>query len=236
MWTCVLCELVSVTLRDAPHSSAAVKLTSWLPSTVIHYLQSITLNTSRFTVSQYIGLALLTAGAFVHLAARLSLSEYVVFPLISSNSRPRMLYVPPSLIPPEATSIDSPLPILEPPKPEVAWSLRVSHRLITKGPYAHVRHPMYFGAFITFIGTGFFHFSKGAFLRTVLDTLSSNLNPQGNLFSWIGIGLAGVIAFETTFGLAKRAAWEDVALQERFGKEYSVYRWRVPYGFVPGIY
>ncbi len=237
MWSCTLCELVYFTLSDTPHSTAGTYLATWLPSSVLAYLQSLHADHARFTLAQCAGLAFLTAGAVVHLSARLSLGGYSSYPLISSNATPRILYVPPSQISPESTSNDNVVPAIDPPNPQAAWSLRVSHNLITKGPYAHVQHPMYLGALLTFIGSGLFYLSKGSILRTSLDTIILPTS-QTRMFTSSGLAiiLATAVAFATILGLMKRATWEEAALEERFGKEYAVYRWRVPYRLIPGLY
>lgn len=237
VWSCTLCQLVYFTLSDTPHSPAGTKLATWLPSSVLDYLQSLHVDHARFTLAQCAGLAFLTAGAIVHLSARLSLGEYSAFPLISSNATPRILYVPPSQISPESTANDAVMPAIDPLNPQAAWSLRVSHRLITNGLYAHIQHPMYLGALLSFIGSGLFYLSKGSILRISLDNMPF-ATPQNNVFTPTGFAIifATAVAFATIFGLMKRAIWEEAALEERFGKEYAVYRWRVPYRLVPGLY
>lgn len=227
-----------ITLQDNPHSSAGMKLVSWLPSSVLHYLQSLHLDHSRFTLPQYIGLAFLTAGALVHMSARLSLGKYASFPLISSNTVPRMLYVPPSQILDESVSNDTiPIPTLAPQKSQVDWSLRASHRLITNGPYAYIQHPIYLGTALTFVGSGLFHFSKGSILRASLESTSVTFLRHEHLSAWgIGVVVAAALACGTLYGLMQRARWEEVALQERFGKEYAIYQWTVPFRLVPGVY
>lgn len=80
--------------------------------------------------------------------------------------------------------------------------LHVAHRLVTAGPYAHIRHPMYLAA----IGVGI-----GSFLlyRT-----------------WAALGFAIIM-----LGLVVRARREEKVLAEEFGPEWKVYTSRVPAWF-----
>lgn len=86
-------------------------------------------------------------------------------------------------------------------------TLQKDHRLITRGPYAHIRHPRYLGAIA-------FGFGMALLFRT-----------------WIGLAgalvFAGVIAF--------RIADEELFMQREFGAEWAAYTsrtWRmIPYLF-----
>jgi protein-S-isoprenylcysteine O-methyltransferase Ste14 len=82
------------------------------------------------------------------------------------------------------------------------WSLRIEikrgHRLVTNGPYAYVRHPLYTALFLGYLGT----------------LLS--------LQSWtLAGGFAPFIAAYLLF-----AAEEERVMARRFGEEYSAYRRR----------
>jgi protein-S-isoprenylcysteine O-methyltransferase Ste14 len=80
------------------------------------------------------------------------------------------------------------------------WSgileLRENHRLISRGPYRHIRHPMY---------TGFFVMSFGVALLTA------------NLL----VALLQVGAFVATY--LARVADEEAMMLDRFGNEYRSY-------------
>lgn len=76
-----------------------------------------------------------------------------------------------------------------------------SGRLITAGPYAFVRHPLYLGTFL--IGSGF------AF-------------AIGNLW----LGLAAAVCFLAAY--RSKIAQEEKLLAEECGPEYSLYRASVP--------
>lgn len=83
--------------------------------------------------------------------------------------------------------------------------LQQSHQLITNGPYAYVRHPMYLGVIL--VGWG------GLFLYRTWTML---------LFAII------------MFGLIYRARREEEALETVFGDEWRIYKASVP-GWIPEL-
>ena len=80
--------------------------------------------------------------------------------------------------------------------------LQAAHRLITTGPYAHVRHPMYLAVIASAIGTLLLY-------RT-----------------WAALGFATIMA-----GLVVRARREERVLAQEFGPEWEAYAAHVPPGF-----
>lgn len=74
-------------------------------------------------------------------------------------------------------------------------------RLITAGPYAHVRHPLYLGTFL--IAAGFSY-------------------AMGNLW----LGLAAIACFAIVY--RPKIAEEEELLEQECGREYSAYRSAVP--------
>lgn len=92
------------------------------------------------------------------------------------------------------------------------WALRArlveDHTLITKGPYAHIRNPIYTGMLGMLIATG--------------------LAMQ----HWIALLIAIVIF---AVGLVIRVKTEEKLLRAAFGKEFEEYSRRVP-AVIPGIY
>ncbi|CAL1711905.1 unnamed protein product [Somion occarium] len=104
-----------------------------------------------------------------------------------------------------------------------------SHKLITSGPYAIVRHPAYIGS-----------------LCAILGLCITNLTPGGWIVECdvLGRGLFG-LATRATFFVALYGWWiavgiyraqiEDGELRKLFGKEWDQYAAAVPYWFVPGI-
>ena len=77
--------------------------------------------------------------------------------------------------------------------------LHAKHRLVTTGPYAHVRHPMYLAVISTAIGSLLLY-------RT-----------------WTSLGFAIIM-----FGLAVRARREESVLAQEFGAEWEAYASQVP--------
>ena len=81
------------------------------------------------------------------------------------------------------------------------------HQVISTGPYAFVRHPMYSGAIFYFVGTALL------------------------LGSWYAVAIAIVLV--ALFGL--RAVWEEQTLIGEL-PGYAEYAQRVRYRFVPGVW
>ena len=90
------------------------------------------------------------------------------------------------------------------------WSIRIlgrfftptvqmadDHRLVTSGPFSLVRHPSYFGAFVSIIGAG-------VFLNAPIGTVMA--------------------ALAMSFAYWKRISAEEQALVDRFGGEYRQYQ------------
>jgi protein-S-isoprenylcysteine O-methyltransferase Ste14 len=92
------------------------------------------------------------------------------------------------------------------------WAIRArlvdDHELITEGPYAHIRNPIYTGMFGMLIATG---------LATE---------------HWIAL-IAAIVIF--AIGLVIRIRVEESLLRSQFGAEFDDYAKRVP-AVIPGIY
>jgi len=81
------------------------------------------------------------------------------------------------------------------------------HQVISTGPYAFVRHPMYSGAAFYFVGIALL------------------------LGSWYAVAIAVVLI--ALFGL--RAVWEENTLKAELAG-YSDYAQRVRYRLIPGVW
>jgi protein-S-isoprenylcysteine O-methyltransferase Ste14 len=92
------------------------------------------------------------------------------------------------------------------------WALRArlveDHQLITVGPYAHIRNPIYTGMLGMLIATG---------LATE---------------HWIAM-IAAIVIF--VIGMVIRVRSEEKLLRAEFGEEFEAYARRVP-AVVPGIF
>ena len=91
--------------------------------------------------------------------------------------------------------------------PAVRMQPERGHHVIDSGPYAHVRHPMYAGALLVFLG-----------MPLLL------CSPLGLLGLPIGAAV-----------LALRTGWEEAALREGL-PGYAEYAARVRHRFVPGLW
>jgi protein-S-isoprenylcysteine O-methyltransferase Ste14 len=91
--------------------------------------------------------------------------------------------------------------------PVVKIASERGHRVADSGPYAHVRHPMYAGALLFFIGTPLL------------------------LGSWYGLAAVPVL----TVVLAARAVMEERMLADEL-PGYRDYAMRVRYRLIPGLW
>ena len=101
-----------------------------------------------------------------------------------------------------------------------------SHKLVTTGPYAYVRHPSYVA------------------LPLMVSGCASSFTSQGTVLrGWIGESNADRMVLSVLIGLlyvgwqfVKRAKVEDQVLKEVFGKEWEEWARVVKYRFIPGLY
>lgn len=101
-----------------------------------------------------------------------------------------------------------------------------SHKLITTGPYAYIRHPSYTALPFIVLGCVLSFTSRG----TVLREWIGESNADGVVLSV----LAGMLYVGWQF--VKRAEIEDQVLKEEFGKEWEDWAKIVKYRFIPGLY
>jgi protein-S-isoprenylcysteine O-methyltransferase Ste14 len=103
-----------------------------------------------------------------------------------------------------------------------------NHRLITTGPYNHIRHPSYTGALLVYFGLLLYYGSPGSWFMECLAKGSI----AGSIFCAIYLfAISLVIA-----GLLSRISKEDEGLKHEFGQEWEVWVARVPYVLIPGVY
>ncbi|GJE93818.1 isoprenylcysteine carboxylmethyltransferase family protein [Phanerochaete sordida] len=110
------------------------------------------------------------------------------------------------------------------------WELSVKedHRLVTRGPYAVVRHPSYVGSAMIGIGVVLCYCSPGGWYRECVgwDTL------LGKVFTaaWATWTLS-IPAM-----LFMRVDKEDAVMRREFGAEWEAYAKRTPYRLIPFVY
>ncbi|KAF9501630.1 hypothetical protein BDN71DRAFT_1501333 [Pleurotus eryngii] len=107
-------------------------------------------------------------------------------------------------------------------------TLKKDHRLVTRGPYAYVRHPSYAGL-------------AGSYVRTLLMLVAAGRSWVGEYtlmgwVSWVGWAVWCAESAVIFAGVPRRVKMEDAALRERFGRKWEEYARRVPYKVVPRIY
>ncbi|KAI0759692.1 hypothetical protein BD413DRAFT_456488, partial [Trametes elegans] len=105
--------------------------------------------------------------------------------------------------------------------------IKDDHRLITWGPYKHVRHPAYSGLALLLVGTHLIHFGEGGYvaycgLSATPIVVFVNIWRAGSLF--------------TLFSLCRRCGIEDGQLRDMFGAEWEQYRRNVPCALLPFVY
>ncbi|KAI0042244.1 hypothetical protein FA95DRAFT_1564492 [Auriscalpium vulgare] len=107
-------------------------------------------------------------------------------------------------------------------------TLRANHRLVTRGPYAYVRHPSYAASVLTVVGTLLLHFGPGSWFRA-----------EGLLDGSAGWWYAALWTAMSAYALASllaRAPAEDAMLRDQFKEEWDAWAARVPYRVIPGIF
>ncbi|KAF5319617.1 hypothetical protein D9619_008569 [Psilocybe cf. subviscida] len=108
-------------------------------------------------------------------------------------------------------------------------SIQRSHKLITTGPYAYVRHPSYTGIILTNIGWICYQLASGSWLRES-GVLKSSL---GKLLVSVYLGFGLLPTLFVTLGRLRK---EEDMLRASFGKEWEEWARQVPYKVIPGVY
>jgi protein-S-isoprenylcysteine O-methyltransferase Ste14 len=114
--------------------------------------------------------------------------------------------------------------------PLFTWevSIRPSHKLITSGPYAFVRHPSYTGSILFLIGEVIFATSHGTLLSECVGYYP-RVAFYGGLFCLLGMSMGAVT-------MINRTVSEDQVLRKEFGKEWDEWSTKVKYRLVPGVF
>ncbi|KAJ7133340.1 hypothetical protein C8R44DRAFT_663880 [Mycena epipterygia] len=105
-------------------------------------------------------------------------------------------------------------------------SLRDSHRLITTGPYAVVRHPSYTGAILIIFGAALIFISDGSWW------LGGGYATVWGRFLASNFIICSIVNARGVF----RGAKEDVYLKKAFGEQWVQFASDVPYMYIPGVW
>ena len=101
-----------------------------------------------------------------------------------------------------------------------------SHKLVTTGPYAYIRHPSYTALPFILLGCALSFTSNGTVLREWIGESNTD-----------GVVLSVLIALlYVGWRFVGRAEAEDQVLKEEFGKEWEEWAGVVKYRFIPGLY
>ncbi|PCH41999.1 hypothetical protein WOLCODRAFT_43150, partial [Wolfiporia cocos MD-104 SS10] len=110
------------------------------------------------------------------------------------------------------------------------------HALVTRGPYACVRHPSYAGVYLTLCGATVAVLARGAWLRECALAPRPAGPGAGTLLAWAALALWTVKVAYALRSTNRRVRTEDGALRAAFGAEWEAYAGRVRWRLVPWVY
>ncbi|KAI0042253.1 hypothetical protein FA95DRAFT_1610349 [Auriscalpium vulgare] len=107
-------------------------------------------------------------------------------------------------------------------------ALRPRHRLVTRGPYATVRHPSYVAVMSGIVATLLLHFGRGAWFWEA--GLAGPRAKAGYALGWVAVeawALASTLA---------RVPQEDAMLRKHFPEEWDRWAAKVRWKLIPGVF
>ncbi|KAJ6631928.1 hypothetical protein B0H10DRAFT_1974 [Mycena sp. CBHHK59/15] len=107
-------------------------------------------------------------------------------------------------------------------------SLQKDHKLVTRGPYAVVRHPSYTAMMLTVVGGWMTLALRGSYVWEC--GVWESAVGRAIMGLWVGVAVAVVTS------LVLRVSREDEMLRRRFGLEWEEWRGAVPWKFVPCLF
>ncbi|TFK91287.1 hypothetical protein K466DRAFT_542025 [Polyporus arcularius HHB13444] len=112
------------------------------------------------------------------------------------------------------------------------------HRLITSGPYAHVRHPSYTGIALLLLGVQLMQFGPGGYISACHSGAPAYLHPLARVVGSTTIWVARSWQLASAYvlvSLGRRCRIEDRELSRKFGDAWVQYANTVPYRLIPFV-
>jgi protein-S-isoprenylcysteine O-methyltransferase Ste14 len=106
-------------------------------------------------------------------------------------------------------------------------AIKRDHKLISSGPYAHVRHPGYTGVALMMVGEAILACSPNSYINECKIMSTAAGRP---LIPW------AVFQLYVVGSLMRRSKIEDANLRATFGKTWDEYSRAVPKRFIPYIF
>ncbi|KAI0325576.1 ICMT-domain-containing protein, partial [Cubamyces sp. BRFM 1775] len=119
--------------------------------------------------------------------------------------------------------------------PLFTFELTISptHRLVTDGPYAWVRHPSYAGVYAVLLGASAVMVAPGAWLREAWLAPSLVL---GTVLAWVFVAFWTTKVVYALRSTNRRLGTEDAELRRVFGAQWEDWAGRVPWRLVPWVF
>ncbi|CCM02160.1 uncharacterized protein FIBRA_04238 [Fibroporia radiculosa] len=104
-----------------------------------------------------------------------------------------------------------------------------NHSLVTRGPYAYVRHPSYTAASLYALGVTMCSVCRGSWAGEcgVLDIITGQILGVFDI-SLLVLGVYAIVVM--------RMPQEDMLLREQFGAQWETWARKVPYKLIPYVY
>lgn len=104
-------------------------------------------------------------------------------------------------------------------------TIHPSHKLVTTGPYAWVRHPAYTGSIMMVAGIALSQLTPGSWM-----TECGPLRIMGTAFVLLAVWWGWTLSVGVS-----RARAEDREMRKLFGGDWDAYAVKVPSWFLPGV-
>lgn len=183
----------------------------------------------KWTYTTLVGAGFLLAGAALQLSARARLGSLTTSPLIKypDGLLPSRLVHIPQLHPPNLVQNRLKSLLIEDSPTRETVSLLSGHVLVQDGPYRYLRHPMYTAYTLGLVGLTCVYLPTGFLLGL------QHGHPWWKPMPAVLMALMSLQSLKHLYDLAHL---EELALFNRHGKQWTMYTWRTPVMFLPGLY